>query len=358
MVKQNIRYFEDLYLDCLRAYLKAKTKEDKLKALKLIEEFKEHGDRDFKKVKASDATDEEYHEYRNMYNYKRVASRIPAIDENKYNDDIARAEIKRIKKERAKRITKKTLYVVAAGALVTIIGSNVVSCSKKKSNSNPSTTEPTTETTQETTSETTTYGTDPTTATTAGTPTFSSKDNNGITIIDPTTSQTNGDEIYGGSNGGNNGGSNSGSNNDDNYGSSNGGSNSSSSETESTTKPTEGTTTTTSTTTVETTTDPSVPTTEPVVTVNTEPADERNQRDVVVDVHDGRNPEYIEEDDNESYETFIDIPTTTTVTTTSGTVNGMPIEEDEDEEYETFFYIDNSQDNMQKSKAKTLTLRK
>ena len=351
MGKQNIRYYEDLYLDCLRAYLKAKTKEDKLKALKLIDEFKEHGNIDFKKIKASDATDEEYHKYRNMCNYKRVASRIPTIDKDKYNDDIARAEIKRIKKERAKRITKKTLYVVAAGALVAIIGSNVVSCSKKKSNSTSSTTEPTTETTQETTSETTTYGTDPTTATTVGTPTFSSKDNNGITIIDPTTSQTNGDETYGGSYDGSNNGSNS----DDNYGSSNGGSSSSSSETEGTTKPTEGTTTTTSTTTVETTTDPSVPTTEPVVTVNTEPADERNQRDVVVDVHDGRNPEYIEEDDNESYETYIDVPTTTTtVTTTSGTVNGMPIEEDEDEEYETFFYIE----NMQKSNAKTLTLRK
>lgn len=348
MGKQNIRYYEDLYLDCLRAYLKAKTKDDKLKALKLIEEFKEHGNRDFKEVKASDATDEEYHKYRNMCNYKRVASKIPTIDKDKYNDDIARAEIKRIKKERAKRITKKTLYVVAAGALVAIIGSGV-SCSKKKSNSTSSTSETTTETTQETTSETTTYGTDPTT-TTAGTPTFSSKDNNGITIIDPTTSQTNGDETYGGSYVGSNNGSNS----DDNYGSSNGGSSSSSSETEGTTKPTEGTTTTTSTTTVETTTNPSVPTTEPVVTVNTEPADERNQRDVVVDVHDGKNPEYIEEDDNESYETFIDVPTTTTVTTTSGTVNGMPIEEDEDEEYETFFYIE----NMKKSNAKTLTLRK
>ena len=46
MGKQNIRYYEDLYLDCLRAYLKAKTKEDKLKALKLIDEFKEHGNID------------------------------------------------------------------------------------------------------------------------------------------------------------------------------------------------------------------------------------------------------------------------------------------------------------------------
>ena len=350
MGKQNIRYYEDLYLICLRDYLKAKTKEDKLKVLKLIEYFKNQGNIEFEKIKASKATDEEYHKYRNMNNYKKVASKIPAIDKDKYNDDIARAEIKRIKKERAKRITRKTLYVVAAGALVAIIGSGV-SCSKKKSNSTSSTSESTTETTIETTSETTTYGTDPTTTTTAGTPTFSSKDNNGITIIDPTTSQTNGDEIYGGSYGG----SNNGSYNNDNYGSSNGGSSSSSSETEGTTKPTEGTTTTTSTTTVETTTDPSVPTTEPVVTVNTEPADERNQRDVVVDVHDGKNPEYIEEDDNESYETFIDVPTTTTTaTTTSGTVNGMPIEEDENEEYETFFYIE----NMQKSNAKTLTLRK
>ena len=43
MGKQNIRYYEDLYLDCLRAYLKAKTKEEALEVMRdldmLLEDY-------------------------------------------------------------------------------------------------------------------------------------------------------------------------------------------------------------------------------------------------------------------------------------------------------------------------------
>lgn len=406
MEKFNVKYYEDIYLGLLKDYIKAEKKEDKEKALKAIEDFKAIGmmepiqEMALNKLGYSELTQDNsaevlkkmaeiqveidkdpdgvYFANKNKENYRKVVNAIPKIDKDKYSDDIAKAEIKRIKKGKAKRFVKKALVPVAAVATVIAIGLGIKSCSKNDNKSTDITTETTTETTLDPRESFTHPSTDPTTVAPSNNVIPSvSEDMAGIKINEPAaTSQTNGSGSNGGSNSGNNGGSNNGGSN--NGGSNNGGSNggsSSSSQTDETTKPTEATTTTTTTptTTPETTTDPSVPTTEPVETKHTEPSDERNQRDVEVDIHDGKNPEYIEEDENQTYPTYIDTtkntqsteattkPTESTTTTTTpttkpttSTIDGMPVEEDPDEQYPTFF----DAGEITKSNQKTLTLRK
>ena len=399
MEKFNVKYYEDTYLGLLKDYIKAE-KENKEKALKAIEDFKAMAMLDpiqemalnklgyteitqdnsaevLKKMaeiqaKIEKDPDGEYFISKNKENYRMVVNAIPKIDKDKYSDDFAKSEIKRIKKVKAKRFVKKALIPVVTVATVIAIGLGVKSCSKNDNKSTDITTETTTETTIDPRESFTHPSTDPTTVAPSNNVIPSvSEDMKGIKINEPTqTTPTNGNSSNnGGSNNGesNNGGSNNGGSNN---GGNNGGS-SSSNQTEATTKPTETTTTpTTTTTTPETTTDPSVPTTEPVETKHTEPSDERNQRDVEVDIHDGKNPEYIEEDENQTYPTYIDttkstegttkpIEATTTTTTpttkpTTSTVNGMPVEEDPDEQYPTFF----DAGEKTKSKQKTLTLRK
>lgn len=404
MEKFNVKYYEDIYLGLLKDYIKAEKKEDKEKALKATEDFKAMAMLDpiqemaLNRLGYSELTqdnraevlkkmaeihgeidkdpDAEYFANKNKENYRKVVNAIPRIDKDKYSDDIAKAEIKRIKKGKAKRFVKKALVPVAAVATVIAIGLGFKSCSKNENKSTDITTETTAETTIGPSESFTHPSTDPTTVAPSNNVIPSvSEDMAGIKINEPTaTSQTNGSGSNGGSNSGNNGGSNNGGSN--NGGSNNGGSNggsSSTGQTDETTKPTEATTipTTTPTTTPETTTDPSVPTTEPVETKHTEPSDERNQRDVEVDIHDGENPKYIEEDPTKTYPTYINIPETsktteaTTTTTakpttapttkpTTGTVNGMPVEDDPNETYETYF----DAGQKTKSKDKTLTLRK
>lgn len=112
--------------------------------------------------------------------------------------------------------------------------------------------------------------------------------------------------------------------------------------------------------------DDAVPTTEPITPSNTEPnpSDARNMPDIVVDEYDGVQPIYIEENPNETYETYIDITPTTSVASTSSTTSntqtygGMVIDEDEDETYETFIEIDSDGQIVKQSKnnVKRLTL--
>jgi hypothetical protein len=383
MEKKGLIYYEKSYEKLLEDYLKAKTNEDKKEALKKISDFLATGKAITGNVDTKTLDTEEYFNYRNSINYKRVAENA-TFDEEHFNkcnfkDQYVKDEIKASKKRRTLRHLDNTLKgVVAAGAIVAVLAC-AKSCSNKKANngSDITTTTTTTEATTDNTVATTTTPSESTSATTTydtdGAVPSMSKEMDGIKINEPTeTTRSNGGNNGGSSNNGgsNNGGSNNGGSNN---GGSNSGNNGSPSQTEGTTKPAEtsATTSTTTTTTSETTTDPSVPTTEPVETKNTAPADESHQRDITVDVHDGENPKYIEEDPTQTYPTYINIPetsktteatttttakptTTTTAKPTTGTVNGMPVEEDPNETYETYF----NAGQKTKSKDKTLTLRK
>lgn len=362
MVKRNMTYYEKTYENLLVDYINASTKEDKEKALVAIKDYLKKGDVPVKVVKAGTKPAGSYYEYKNKYNYQKVACRSSKLDFESFNDEKAYEELKKSKSERRKRYVKRTLYVVGGTVLAGVILLNVTKCSGKNSKNSGETTETTIESTDETT-----YNTTSTTSTFESTSTTSTFDSEGavpsmsdamkdIQINQPsaTTSATNGNSNNSGSgNSGssNNGGSNNGGSN--NGGSNNGGSNNGGSSTPTTAEPTTTTTTTPTTTTepsATTTRNSEVPETTPVETKNTAPSDEQHTRDITVDEHDGKNPEYIEEDPNETYPTYINIPETTASTTkstesttaattkpTTGTVNGMPVEEDPDETYETYF---------------------
>ncbi|MBR4350974.1 MAG: hypothetical protein IKP98_01985 [Bacilli bacterium] len=386
MEKLNMKYYEVTYENLLREYLNATTLEEKNEALENIKKFIAKGREGYVVVEPGKGTDDEYYNYRNTKNYHKVA--IAATNDFAYFDNIkdkekcVKDEIKASKNRRKLRYVKNTLKGVVAAGVVIAIALGVKSCNNKKSNNTSETTTTTTtiESTITTSGTTSTTPSESTSATTTydkdGAIPSMSKEMEGIKINEPSESSETTRSNNGGSNNGgsNNGGSNNGGSN--NGGSNNGGS-SSPAATEGT-KATEGTPATPtpqpSATTTET--NPEVPGTTPVETQHTEPKNPEKQRDITVDVHDGKNPEYIEEDINETYPTYTTFetspattkattaPTTTTTTAApttaattkpnTGTVNGMPVEDDEDETYPTYF------DAGQKtnSKAKTLGLRK
>ena len=332
-MKKDKIYYENMYIALLKKLKSAKNEEEFNTYLAELAEFEKNG-------YVQSASYEDMIAYQNGVHYKNfVESNENQMLEVQNKERTADKEIRRIK---FKKFVRTTIKVAGVAALVILIGAGVHSCNKKKGNNGTSETSGTSETTTDmtTTGETTintiqsTFGNE--FDNDNAIPSLS-ESMDGIVIIDPT-------QTSGVNNGGNGNSGNSGSGYSDDYIQPTDSvtwtvpTDPTTKPTEETTKPTEGTTTTTP-----TTRDENVPTTEPVQTKNTEPSNERDLRDVEVDVHDGKNPEYIEEDPNETYETYIYIPSSSTytvdsaTTTTTDSLDGMPIEEDPNETYETYF---------------------
>ena len=372
MEKKGYTFYENLYLDLLNKLKNAKTEEEKKNIRLALVKLREDGlSIKNEKVDTGSLSTEEYYEYRNNKNYSKFAgNNAVGMHDVTTNSVEPQAEINRVKKAKKRRITKKVITGVVIAGLAIGLASCAKSCSKKKSNTTGTTI--TSSLDQTSGSSINTTGTT-TNGTTRNTTEFNDKDAiasmsdemGGYDINDPNYAEYYGDGVYA----------------DDDYvyglyhddveyGDDHFGETvyvptfptlpSSTTVTEGTTTTPTTTTTTTETTTTTTTGDP-VPTTTAPETQNTEPADDRNMRDVVVDEYDNVQPSYVEEDVNETYETYVNTEgTTETTTTTTSTYSydGMEVEDDENETYETYMTFETKAANQAKGSAKTLRYRK